>query len=168
MDQQTLILVMAIFVAVAAVALLAQAVMFAGIAKSIKSMKETVERLAPRAEALLETSRDAVMQSREEIRQIAGKTNDILAVTKKQVETIDDLVTDAAARAKAQIQHAELVVDDAMNRTHQTVELIHGGILKPLREINAVALGLKAAIQYFSRGSRPSPDRAHSDEEMFI
>ena len=168
MDQQALVVVMAVFVAVAAAALVAQAILLAGIQKSMRSMKETVDRIAPRAEALLETSRDAIIQSREEIRTITQKTNDILTVTKNQVEKIDAVVTDATTRAKAQLERAEFVIDDTMNRAHQTVAMVHGGILKPLREINAVAMGIKAAVQYFSKGNRPSPDRATADEEMFI
>ena len=61
-----------------------------------------------------------------------------------------------------------MVLDDAMSRVQQTVGLVHGGIMKPIREINGVAAGVRAAIQYFTRGGRPNPDRATADEEMFI
>jgi hypothetical protein len=40
--------------------------------------------------------------------------------------------------------------------------------MKPIREINGLAAGVRAAIQYFARGRRPSPDRVTVDEEMFI
>jgi hypothetical protein len=46
--------------------------------------------------------------------------------------------------------------------------LVHSGLMAPLREINGIAAGLKAAIQHLIRTGRPAPDRLHVDEEMFI
>jgi hypothetical protein len=55
-----------------------------------------------------------------------------------------------------------------MTRAHQTVAMVHGGIIKPIREINGVAAGIRAALHYFMRGGRPAPDTVTADEEMFI
>ena len=60
-----------------------------------------------------------------------------------------------------------MVLDDTMNRAHETVAFVHGGIMKPLREIQGVAAGLRTAINFLMRG-RPDPAHAHADEEMFI
>ena len=40
--------------------------------------------------------------------------------------------------------------------------------MRPLREVNGIAAGMKTALAYLARGNRPSPDQATSDEEMFI
>ena len=64
---------------------------------------------------------------------------------------------------------AEVVLDDAMSRAQQTVAMVHGGVLKPLHQVQGVAAGLRTAIMFLTRG-RPNPEDAHlhADEEMFI
>jgi hypothetical protein len=59
-------------------------------------------------------------------------------------------------------------LDDTLSRTHETVALLHDGIMKPLREVNGIAAGVRAALGAMARGNRPTVDRATSDEEMFI
>jgi len=128
-----------------------------GIYKSSRSLKESVERLTPQVEGLVKTSRAAI-----------DKTNEILEIAKRQFAEVDVLLKDASMRARTQMDRAELILDDTMNRASETVAMVHGGIVRPLKEINGLAVGMRAAIQYFFRGGRPSPDRATADEEMFI
>jgi hypothetical protein len=66
------------------------------------------------------------------------------------------------------MERAEMFLDDTMERAQDTVKLAHGTVIAPLRQINGLTAGLRAAIEYFLRGNRPSPDRATVDEEMFI
>src|ERR1700733_4835738 len=166
MDQQALLIIMAVFVAVAAIALMIQAGMLFGIYKSSRAMQAKVDTLAPKIEQLLpkiealaDTSKAAVDESRVTIAEISGKTNEILDITRRQLERVEDLLEDASTRALVQFDRAEMVVDDAMNRAQQTVTIVHEGIMKPIREINGVAAGLKAAGQYFLRAGRPNPDQ---------
>jgi len=80
---------------------------------------------------------------------------------------VDEVMEDATARARIQLDRAEMVIDDTMNRAQQTVALVHSGIMKPLREIQGVSAGVKAALNFLTRG-RNSPVHATADEEMFI
>jgi ABC-type transporter Mla subunit MlaD len=168
MDQQLLLEIMAVFVAVSAIALLLQLGMLFGIYKSSKAMRENITRLMPKIEAITTTSLATVEDSRKKIADITTKTNDILDVTKRQLAKIEELLDDAATRARTQMDRAEMVVDDAMSRAQETVATVHSGIMKPIREINGVAMGVKAALNYFVRAGRPSPDQVTADEEMFI
>jgi hypothetical protein len=168
MDQQALLIIMAVFVAVAAIALIIQAGMLFGIYKSSRVMQENVTRLLPKIEALTETSTSVLTESRVKIVEITSKTNEILDITRRQLERVDDIMQDATSRAKVQMDRAEMVVDDAMERAQETVALVHSGIMKPIREINGIAQGLKAALQFLARSNRPNPDEVTVDEEMFI
>ena len=167
MDQQTLLTVMTVFVCVAAAALLIQAGFLFGIYKSARGLQENVQRLTPKVESLLETSRQTIEDSRRQIADITSKTSEILETTRRQVNRVDELLEDAAARARVQMDRAELVLDDAMVRAQRTVALVEGGIVKPLMQIQGVAAGIKTAITFLLRG-RPNPADAHADEEMFI
>jgi F0F1-type ATP synthase membrane subunit b/b' len=167
MDQQTLLTVMTVFVCISAIALLIQMGMLIGIYKATRGMQDNVQRLLPKIEGLIDTSRQTVEDSRKQILDITSKTSDILETARKQLERVDSVLEDATARAHIQLEHAEMVLDDAMERAHDTVALVHTGIMKPLREIQGVAAGIRTVIQFLMR-SRPNPTHATSDEEMFI
>jgi F0F1-type ATP synthase membrane subunit b/b' len=167
MDQQTLLTVMTVFVCISAIALLIQAGMLIGIYKATRGMQDNVQRLLPKIEGLIDTSRQTVEDSRKQILDITSKTSDILETARKQLERVDSVLEDATARAHIQLEHAEMVLDDAMERAHDTVALVHSSILKPLREIQGVAAGIRTVFQFLMRG-RPNPTHATSDEEMFI
>ncbi len=164
---QNLLIVMAVFVFIAAVALCIQAGLLFGIYRSARAMEEKASNLMPKVDALVDSSRAAVEESRKQIHELTGKTNDILDVTRKQLSRVDEVLEDAAGRARVQLDRAEMVLDDTMHRAHETVALVHTGIMKPLREIQGVTAGIKAALNYFMRG-RNGGVPATADEEMFI
>ena len=56
MDQHTLLTVMTVFVIVAAVALMIQAAMLAGIYKASRGLQQNVQRLTPKIEGVLDVS----------------------------------------------------------------------------------------------------------------
>lgn len=169
MDNQTLLLtIMAVFVGISAVALLIQAGLLFGIYKAAKTLQEKVTPMLPKVEGLVTAATTTVETSRRQITDITAKANEILDSTKRQVAKVEDVVSDASSRAKVQMERIEMVLDDTMTRTHETVATVHNGIMRPLREINGVALGIKTAFAHLARGGRPSVAQATSDEEMFI
>jgi hypothetical protein len=172
---QPLLIVMTVFTAIAAVALVMQAAMMYGVSKSTRAVAERVAQLAPKVEALAETSRAAIDEGRASMaeltlrtREITARTKEILDTTQRQLNRVDRVLEDVEGRARVQLDRAEAVVDDAVNRAQETVAIVHGGIMRPIREINGVAAGVRAAVHYFMRGGRPTPDRVTVDEEMFI
>lgn len=168
-DQTTFLLwTIAVFVFIAAVALCIQAGYLYAMYKSAKAMEQKVVPLTPKVEALVAAARETLDQSRKQIVDITIKTNDILDSTKRQMVKIEDLVSDGASRAKVQMDRVEMVLDDTMSRAHETVAVVHNGIMRPLREINGIAIGIKTAFEHLARGNRTSVAQATSDEEMFI
>jgi hypothetical protein len=165
---QPLLIVMAVFTGVAAIAMVMQAAMMYGVSKSARAVAERVAQLAPKVESLAESSRAAIDEGRASMAEITSRTKEILDTTQRQLNRVDHVLEDVEERARVQLDRAEAVVDDAVSRAQQTVAIVHGGIMKPIREINGVAAGVRAAIHYFMRGGRPTPDRVTVDEEMFI
>jgi len=67
------------------------------------------------------------------------------------------------------MDRAELVLDDTFGRVQSTVATVHGGVMRPLREISGVSAGIRAALNHLAKGAaRPAPAQATQDEEMFI
>lgn len=167
MDEHTLLATMTVFVIVAAIALIIQAGFLFGVYKASRGMSDNVQRLMPKIESLLDVSRKTVEDSRVQLADITAKTSDILETARVQVRRIDGLLEDASQRARTQLDRAELVLDDAMERAQRTVALVEGGIVKPIREIQGVAAGIRTALLFLTKG-RPNPSRATADDEMFI
>jgi ElaB/YqjD/DUF883 family membrane-anchored ribosome-binding protein len=168
MDQTALLYVMTAFVIISAVALSIQAGMLVAVNKKTKELHDKITPLVPKVESLVETTKATVELSRKQIAEITSKANDVLDSTKNQLAMVEEVVSDATSRAKVQMDRVELVLDDTLSRAHETVALLHSGIMRPLREINGVTAGLRAALEFLSRGNRPSVAQATSDEEMFI
>jgi hypothetical protein len=168
MSEISLLYVMAAFVIISAIALCIQAGMLAGIYKTTKQLQESINPLIPKVESLVARADSTVEQSGKQITEITTRANDILDSTKRQLAIVEDVVGDAAARAKIQLERVDLVIDDTLSRAHETVAVLHDGIMRPLREVNGIAAGVRAALGSLSRGNRPTVDRATSDEEMFI
>jgi len=169
MDNQTIFLALiAVFVAISAAALIFQAAMLYGTYKASQELRDRIVPLTVKVDALVETSRFAVEEARIKIVEISTKTSQILDVARQQMETVEEVLEDASLRTRRQMQRAEIVVEDALERAQDTVELVHRGILAPIRGINGVAAGVRAALHFLLRGTRPSPDQVTVDEEMFI
>jgi hypothetical protein len=168
MDQMTLLYIIAAFVLIAAIALCIQAGFLFGMYKATKAIQEKITPMVPKVEGLIAAATTTVDSSRRQIVDITTKANDILDSTKRQLVKVEEVVTDASGRAKVQMDRVELVLDDTMTRAHETVATVHSGIMRPLREINGIALGIKTAFAHMARGGRPSVAEATSDDEMFI
>lgn len=169
MDNQTIFLALiAVFVAISAAAMIFQAAMLYGTYKASRELRDRIVPLTVKVDALVESSRSAVDEARIKMVEITTRTNQILDVARQQMETVEELLDDASLRTRRQLQNAEAVVEDALARTQETVALVHKGILSPIRGINGVAAGVRAALQFLLRGTRPSPDQVTVDEEMFI
>jgi ABC-type transporter Mla subunit MlaD len=168
MSETTLLYVMTAFVIISAIALCIQAGMLTAMYKTTKALEEKINPLVPKVESLVTKATSTVEQSGRQITDITARANDILDSTKRQLAIVEEVVGDAAGRAKVQMERVELVLDDTLSRAHETVAVVHDGIMRPLREVNGIAAGVRAALGSLARGNRPTVDRATSDEEMFI
>jgi len=181
--------VLTFFVFLSAVALCIQAAMLIGMWKTTKALQQQVTSIMPKVQSVLTRVESTLDENRKNIleattkanelvartNEIAAKTNDIASraiemmdIGKAQLVKLDSVITDASDRAKVQLERAELVVDDTLGRVNQTVTAVHNGVLRPVREVQAVAAGFRAAMEHLMRGGRPSVADATHDDEMFI
>lgn len=168
MNSDMLLVVLTLFVAISGVALLIQAFMLYGIYKTTKAIQTEALSILPQAKSILAKAENTIDESRKNIVEITTKANAMMDIGKAQLVKLDEVITDASSRAKVQLERAELVVDDTMSRVHHSVTSVHNGIIKPIREIQGLTSGMRAALQHFLRGQRPSVAQATQDDEMFI
>lgn len=175
MDQQTLLIILTVFVALAALAMLIQMGTLIGLFLVAKKLQQQVTALMPQVNAVIGVSKktaDVTLRTVENVEKhidkIGATSNAILDATKQQVAKIDGLLTDATSRAKVQLERAEMVLDDSMGRAQETVSIVQRSVLRPIREINGLVAGVRTTIAHLGRGGRPTVDHATADEEMFI
>jgi len=168
MTQEALLYVMAAAVGIAALALLLQAGLLFVMNRSVKALKEQIAEMAPRIGSVAESAEKTLQESRKQIGDITARAGDILETTRAQLARTDAFLAEATTRARVQMDRLELVLDDSIGRIHETIALVNDGVLRPLRQINGIAVGVRSAIGYLLRGGRPNVSQATTDEEMFI
>ncbi len=168
MTQDGLMLVMTVAVVVSALALLAQAGFLLGLYRSTRSIREQITAFAPRAESLVDSAEQTLIQSRKQLTEVTSRANAVLESAQSQLARVDDVLADAAGRARVQMERVELVLDDTVSRLHETMRTLNNGVLRPIKELSGITAGLRAALSYLLGGSRTSVAQATSDEEMFI
>jgi hypothetical protein len=168
MNADTTLILLTVFVAITAISFGAQALAMMRLARTTKEMKERVDAFLPKAEKLIQTAEATLTESRAQISEITTRANDILAITQVQMARVDDLMADATVRARAQMDRAESVLEHTLTRVNDTVNSVHGTILRPIREITGVAAGVKAAVGHLLKGAPANVAQVTTDEEMFI
>ena len=168
MDQNTLLILLIIFIALSAVALFIQAASLLGLFFVARDMRTKLMASWPEIQEIVGTSKRTAERVEKHIDKIGSTSSEILTVTKQQLIKVDELVTDATTRAKVQMERAEMVLDDTMTRVTQTVSFVQRGVIRPIKEVQGLISGIRTALQYLGRGGRPTVDHATSDEEMFI
>jgi ABC-type transporter Mla subunit MlaD len=136
--------------------------------RTSKRIEQKVDPLIEKAGPILDKSRAIVDETGPKVRDIMDKATEMTATLREQVQRLDALVTETAERARLQIDHIDAVVNDTVNRVQETTIAVQTTVLRPVREVNGVVSGLRAAISTLGRRNRASVDHATADEEMFI
>jgi hypothetical protein len=168
MDDRTLLILLTIFVAISAIALLIQACMLIGLLVVTRRFQQKIMPMIPEVEGILGVVKRTAERVEKHVEQIGTSSTAILDVTKQQLARVDELLGDATARAKVQMERAEMVLDDTMTRVQETVSYVQSGVLRPVREVYGVLAGIRTALAHLGRSGRSTVDHATSDEEMFI
>ena len=172
---QVLLIVNTVAVIVAAVALVLHMLFSMGTYKAVKQLQGQFEELMPRIQTFMTAADQTLAETRQQVAgmsakvaEITGQAQEVLGMARAQLVRIDNVLSDAAERAKAQMDRVELVLDDTISRVRQTMTALHGGVMRPIREIQGLTAGLHAMFSTLFRGGRPTVAEATHDEEMFI
>jgi hypothetical protein len=161
--------VIAIAVILACVAFLVQAGAMIALYRISRKMQAKVMPLADKAEPILNNAREIVIESRPRIAELSTEALEIARTARKQAVQLGEMLDDTARRAKVRIEQIDQKVDETVEQVEQVGGAVKGAVLKPVREMNALMAGMKAAlVTYAQGGRRPSVDHVTQDEEMFI
>jgi hypothetical protein len=142
--------------------------MLIGIFVISKKTQEKLTALMPSVTRVLAKSESAIGDAHVQVMDIGVKTNAILDNTRLQLAKIEDLVNDASSRARVQFDRAEMVIDDTVGKAQSAVNIVHRGVVAPIREVHGVLSGVRAALGYLGQHRRTNVEQVTADEEMFI
>ena len=168
MDPTTLTYIMTGAILVAAAAIVLQTVIFIAMYRASRAMRKQITPLIGKMEPLIENTQNLVVQVREQVGEVASKSSEILELTRRQLVRVDEILAEAASRTRVQMDRVELVLEDTLNRIQETTALLHHGILRPLRQINGLTVGILSALSVLFGKRRATIEQATHDEEMFI
>jgi F0F1-type ATP synthase membrane subunit b/b' len=161
--------VIAAAVIIACLAFVVQSIVIVLLYRVARNTQTKVMPLVDRAEPILATTRQILEENKPRIAEVSVEAVEIAKVARAQADRISGLLADSADRAKARLAQIDRTVDETVEQVEQVGGAVKSAVLKPVKEVNGLVAGMKAAISTFASGSRrPSVDHVTQDEEMFI
>ena len=91
-----------------------------------------------------------------------------LKIGKQQAGRVGELIQDFSERAKIQVARIDGKVDDTVDQVQAATVAAKDVFMKPVREVDGIFSGLRAALSVYAKPRKSSVDHATQDEEMFI
>ena len=77
--------------------------------------------------------------------------------------------TETGEALHIQVDRLDQTSRDIVNRINETAQVVQDSVVKPFREVSALAKGITRGFEAFLfRRQRSTVDQAHQDEELFI
>ena len=133
--------------------------------------KATQDKLLPVAEALapmLGTVRRFVDENSPKFSQMTTDAAEALKTLHEHVDRLGEVVKEVTDRARAQVARIDGAVDVTIEQVQAASENVKAAILRPVKQVDGIMHGIRAALSVVAHSRRESVDHATQDEEMFI
>jgi hypothetical protein len=154
-----------LFVALTAVAVMTQAGVLVAIYLQSKRLSEQVERFMNETREMLVP----VKAITENLRTASANIVEIGVSAREQFRRVEGMVTDTGEVLQTQLARLDSATRDVVERVNATTQVLQDSVVRPVREVAAVAKGLGRGLEtFFFRRQKSTVDQAHQDEELFI
>ena len=153
-----------LFVALAAVAIITQA----GVLLAIYVMSK---RLSEQVESFMKETREMMVPVRsiaENLRIASANLVEIGLAARDQFRRVEAMVTDTGEALHVQIERFDHLSQNMMDRINETAGIVQDSVVRPAREVAALAKGITGFGSFLFRRNRSTVDQARQDEELFI
>jgi methylthioribose-1-phosphate isomerase len=154
-----------LFVALTAIAIITQAGVLLGIYVMSRRLSDQVERFMKDTREMMVPVRSIA----ENLRTASANIVEIGLSARDQFRRVEAMVTDTGEALHMQLERFDRVSQNIIDRINETAEIVQDSVVRPAREVAAVAKGLTRGFGafFFGRG-RSTVDQARQDEELFI
>jgi methyl-accepting chemotaxis protein len=163
---------LAVFIGIAALAILLQAGILAGMFFALRKTSAKVNSLAEEVKTKVlptaELAHSMISDLRPKIETLVDNVSVSTTVLRTQLERIDATLTDIVDRTRLQVIRADEFVTSTMDKLEETRETVQRTVVSPVRQISGLVHGLTVGVEaFFSRRRGRSPANVQQDE-MFI
>jgi len=165
-------MLLTVFIAVTAVAVLLQMAILAGMFVAVRKTSAKVESLAEEVKTKVlptaELAHSMMLELRPKIETVADNVSVSTTMMRTQLERIDATLTDIVDRTRLQFIRADEFVNNTMDKLEETREAVQRTVVSPVRQISGLMHGVTAGVEaFFSRKRQRNSVNAPQDE-MFI
>ncbi|HYR87561.1 MAG TPA: hypothetical protein VE422_25995 [Terriglobia bacterium] len=154
-----------LFVALTALAVITQAGVLVGIYIMSKRLSEQIERFIRETREMIIPMKSIT----ENLKNASANLVEIGLTAREQFRRVEAMVTDTGEALHVQIDRFDRVSQNVVERINETAEIVQDSVVRPVREIAALAKGLTRGFETFLfRRGRSTVDQARQDEELFI
>ncbi len=154
-----------LFVALTALAVITQAGVLVGIYIMSKRLSEQIERFMKETREMISPMKSIT----ENLRSASANLVEIGLSAREQFRRVEAMVTDTGEALHIQLERFDRVSQNVVERINETAEIVQDSVVRPVREIAALAKGLTRGFETFLfRRGRSTVDQARQDEELFI
>jgi uncharacterized protein YoxC len=167
--------VVAIFVIVAAVAIVLQMVILFALYKAVKQTSARVEGIAVRVEEqatpLLATANAILEDAQPKISEITSNLAESTVTLRAHTAQVAEATGEIVERARLNAVRVDEFLGNTMDKIEVASELLESKVLTPVRRVQAIFSAVSAGLGFLRNNSgnnRARAARARQDEEMFI
>lgn len=165
--------VLTVFVVIAALAFLAQAILMALLYVSLRELPAQIGGIRAdvkqRLDPLTQSITEILTNSREPVQTITTNLAEISRILRERAGHIDGLVADLIDKSRLQVIRADQLISGLAAKVESAADTVEKQVLAPIQELAALIKGVRSGLQFlFSRRRVSSVTEATQDEQMFI
>jgi hypothetical protein len=151
------------FVALTALAVLAQACVLVSIYLMSRRLSNQIERFMSETREMMVP----VKAITENLQTASTNIMEIGVSAREQFRRVEGMVTDTNEVLHTQLNRLEEVTKDVTDRITSTADIVQNTVLRPVREVSAVAKGLGRGFDFLFRRNRNSSNSKNQKQERF-
>ena len=164
----------AVFVCVAAVAILIQAAILVAMFLEMRRTMDRMERFASDLEARLTPilSRVQILleDTQPKISEMVADAAHVVYLARAQAQKVDRVFTEASDRLRGQLVRMDRILTGALEAMEDAGSKFSHSVWKPVQKVSALMQGIKVGIDLLRsrRGNRGPEEPLEREEELFI
>jgi hypothetical protein len=164
----------AVFVCVAAVAILIQAAilvaMFLQMRRTMDRMERFTSDLETRLAPILSRVQILLEDTQPKISEMVADAAHVVYLARAQAQKVDRVFTEASDRLRGQLVRMDRILTGALEAMEDAGSKFSNSVWKPVQKVSALMQGIKVGIDLLRsrRGNRRPEEPLEQEEELFI
>lgn len=162
----------AVFVIVAAVAIVLQATilvaMFFQMRRTMERMERFTSDLESRLSPILARVQILLEDTQPKISEMVADAAHVVYLARAQAQKVDRVFTEASDRLRGQLVRADRILTGALETVEDAGSKFSHNVWKPMQRVSAIVQGIKVGIDLLRSRRRRPEEPMEQEEELFI